>query len=210
VLAAAGVPVVEDCLAIDADTAVAAWRRLGRPVAMKIAAASIAHKSDIGGVALNIDGEAAVREPFARLVEVGVRHASNGVIDGVLVSPMVTGAVETIVGVNRDPVFGPVVMFGLGGIFVEVMHDVAFRLAPFGEAEAAAMIRETKGFALLDGARGRAKADVRALARALAAVSQFAAAAGDSLDSLDINPLAVLPEGEGVLALDALIVPARG
>jgi succinyl-CoA synthetase beta subunit len=130
-------------------------------------------------------------------------------VDGVLVSPMVTGAVETIVGVNRDPVFGPVVMFGLGGIFVEVMKDVAFRLAPFDEATAAAMIREIRGFPLLDGARGRPKADIAALAKALADVSRFAAAAGDSLESLDINPLAVLPEGQGVLALDALVVPSR-
>jgi len=209
VLAAAGIPVVEEGLATDAEAAVAAWRAAGRPVAMKIAAASIAHKSDIGGVALGVDGAEHVRATFARLMATGARHAAGGAVEGVLVSPMVAGAVETIVGVYRDPVFGPVVMFGLGGVFVEVMKDVAFRLAPFDEAEAAAMIRDTRGFALLDGARGRPKADVRALAKALAAVSRFAAAAGDSLDSLDINPLAVLPEGQGVLALDALIVPAR-
>jgi acyl-CoA synthetase (NDP forming) len=208
-LSTVGIPVVQGRVATSAGGAVEAWRAAGQPVAMKVAAAAIAHKSDIGGVALGVDGEAAVREHFERLLAAGKRHAKGSAVDGVLISPMVTGAVETIVGVNRDPVFGPVVMFGLGGIFVEVMKDVAFRLAPFDEATAEAMIREIKGFPMLDGVRGRPRADVGALAKALADVSRFAAAAGDSLESLDINPLAVLPVGEGVLALDALVVPAR-
>ncbi|MFO1090835.1 MAG: acetate--CoA ligase family protein [Hyphomicrobiales bacterium] len=210
VLAAAGVPVATETLATSIDEAVAAWRMAGRPVAMKISAAAIAHKSEVGGVRLNVGSEQEVRAAFVALMDIGHRHAGGGPVDGVLVSPMITGHVEAIVGVKRDPVFGPVVMFGLGGIFVEVMKDVAFRLAPFGEAQAHAMIREIKGFPLLDGARGRPKADVSALAKALVAVSRFAARCGDTLESLDINPLAVMPEGEGVFALDALIVPRNG
>ena len=128
-------------------------------------------------------------------------------MDGILVAPMVSGGVETILGVNRDPVFGPVVLFGLGGIFVEVMKDVTFRLAPFSVEEAHAMIREVKGFPLLEGVRGQPPADIEALARALAQLSVFAAAHEDELESLDLNPFIVLPEGQGAVAVDALIVP---
>ena len=123
---------------------------------------------------------------------------------------MLSGHIETIIGVKRDPVFGPVVMFGLGGIHVEVLKDVVFRLPPFDEAEARRMIAEIRGHALLEGVRGQTPADIDALARALAAVSRFAAAAGEALESLDINPFAVLPEGRGAVALDALIVTRAG
>lgn len=122
---------------------------------------------------------------------------------------MVQGGVETIIGVQRDPVFGPVVMFGLGGIFVEVLKDVTFRTAPFGLDVAHEMIRSVKGFPLLDGARGAAKADVDALAEALAAVSVFAAANADTLESIDLNPVLVRPAGEGCVAVDALIVATQ-
>jgi hypothetical protein len=120
---------------------------------------------------------------------------------------MVAGGVETIIGVNRDPVLGPVVMFGMGGIFVEVFKDVAFRIAPFGADEAMAMIRSIKGFPLLDGARGRSKADVAALAEAIARLSVYAARSDDTLQSIDINPFIVLPAGQGGFAVDALVVP---
>jgi acyl-CoA synthetase (NDP forming) len=108
-------------------------------------------------------------------------------------------------GLFRDPVFGPVAMVGLGGIFIEVLKDVAFRRCPFGVEEAEAMIRALKGFPLLDGARGRPKADVAALAQALSNLSAFAVAAGDRLTSVDINPFFVLPEGEGGFAADAVL-----
>ena len=124
-----------------------------------------------------------------------------------LVAPMNRGGVETICGVSRDPVFGPVVMFGLGGVFVEVMRDVAFRLAPFDEREALSMLSEIRGAALLEGARGQPPADVRALAGVLAKVSRFAYANRDAIAEIDINPLVVMPEGKGALALDGLIVP---
>ena len=121
---------------------------------------------------------------------------------------MIAGGVETILGVKRDPAFGPVVVFGLGGIFVEVLGDVTQRLAPFGVAEAHEMIREVKGFALLDGARGAAPADVDALAEALSRLSVLAHANADRIESIDINPFLVLPKGEGAFAVDALIVPS--
>jgi acetate---CoA ligase (ADP-forming) len=123
----------------------------------------------------------------------------------VLIAKQVKGAVEMALGIARDPVFGPVAMVGLGGVFIEILKDVAFRRCPFTEAQAEAMIRSLKGFPLLDGARGRPKADVPALAAALAALSRFAAAADDRLLAVDINPLLVLPEGQGAFAADAVI-----
>jgi len=205
-LAEAGVPVVTETLATTPEEAASAFERIGRQVAMKVVSAVLAHKSEFGGVLLDVADEDAVRQGFATLMQRARAHAPDARIHGVLVAPMLKGHIETIIGVRRDPVFGPVVMFGLGGIFVEVLKDVTFRLAPFDEAEARLMIAEVKGHALLTGARGRPPADIDALAKALAAVSRFAAGAGEPLESLDINPFAVLPQGEGAVALDALIV----
>ena len=206
-LAAAGIPVVEERLAADAAEAVAAFGAFGRPVALKIASPDIPHKTEIGGVLLGLADIAAVAEGFDELISRARRHRPEARLDGVLVAPMLEGGVETIIGVQRDPVFGPVVMFGLGGVFVEVLKDVTFRLAPFDDAEARAMIREIKGAALLDGERGALPADIDALAAVLARVSQFAAGHADAIESIDINPFLVLPKGQGAVALDALIVP---
>jgi acyl-CoA synthetase (NDP forming) len=207
VLGAAGIPVVEERMADSADEAVAAAEALGYPVVLKIASPHIQHKSEMGGVLLNLVNSQEVAAGHATLLERAREHHPKASVEGVLVASMVKGGVETILGVNRDPVFGPVVLFGLGGIFVEVMKDVTFRLAPFSVEEAHVMIREVKGFPLLDGARGQAPADVDALARALAQLSVFAAAHEDELETLDLNPFLVLPKGEGAVAVDALIVP---
>lgn len=206
ILAEAGVPMVSETLAMSPEEAASAYERIGTPVAMKIVSAALAHKSEIGGVLLNVADTGTVRQGFATLMARAKTHVPDAAIDGVLVAPMLNGHTETIIGVRRDPAFGPVVMFGLGGVFVEVLKDVTFRLAPFDEAEARRMIGEVKGYALLEGARGRPPADIEALARALVAVSRFAAVAGERLESLDINPFAVMPQGEGAVALDALIV----
>ncbi len=207
ILAAAGIPVVREQLAKTADEAERAAAGLGYPVVMKIASPDIAHKSEIGGVLLGVAHAAEAKQGFATLLERARTHAPAARIDGVLVAPQVQGGVEVILGVSRDPVFGPIVMFGLGGIFVEVLKDFTLRLAPFSVEEARRMIREVKGFPLLDGARGRPKADVEALAQALSHLSVFAAARAEDLESLDINPFIVLPEGKGCVAVDALIVP---
>jgi acyl-CoA synthetase (NDP forming) len=212
VLAAAGVPVLPERLAHDAGEAVQAARALGFPVAMKIVSPDIRHKTEVGGVMLGLADEAAVAAAHAAMLHRVRQIAPHAAIEGVLISPMARKGVETIIGVLRDPTFGPVVMFGLGGIFVEVMRDVTFRRAPFDEAEALRMIREVKGHALLDGARGAARADMRALAATLAAVSRFAATHAAVLEGVDINPFVVWEEGQGGAALDALIVtrPSRG
>jgi hypothetical protein len=130
------------------------------------------------------------------------RHAPAARINGVLVARQITGAVEMVVGLVRDPVFGPVVMVGLGGVFVEIFRDVAFARCPVDEAKATRMIRSLRGFPLLDGARGRPKADLAALARAVVALSRFGAAAPRLL-SAEVNPLLVLPDG--AFAADAVI-----
>ena len=205
-LASAGVPVAQARMSRSADEAVAAWQAMGKPVVMKIASPDITHKTEIGGVALGVDGEAEVRATYATLLDRARTARPDASIDGILVAEMVSGGVETVLGVVTDPVFGPAVMFGLGGVFVEVLGDVVFRLAPFGEDEARRMIDEIAGRAMLDGVRGQPPADIDALAAALSKLSVFAAAHADKIESIDINPFIVLPKG--AVAVDALIVPA--
>jgi hypothetical protein len=186
-----------------AEEAVAAARAFGFPVVAKLLSPDILHKSEIGGVLLDLADEAAVRSGFATLLARAADRAPGARVDGVLVAKQVGGAVEMAVGVVRDPVFGPVAMVGLGGVFIEIFRDVAFRRCPVSEADATAMIRSLRGFPLLDGARGRPKADVPALARAVAALSRFGTL--PRIASAEVNPLMVLPDGEGALAADAVI-----
>ena len=205
ILAAAGVPAVPEKACASVAEAVAAAESFGYPVVAKILSPDILHKSEIGGVILDIADADAVREAHATLLARAAERAPGARIEGVLIAKQIKGAVEMALGVARDPVFGPVAMVGLGGVFIEILKDVSFRRCPFGESEAEAMIRSLKGFPLLDGARGRPKADVAALASALSALSRFAAGAGDRLASVDVNPLLVLPEGQGAFAADAVI-----
>jgi acyl-CoA synthetase (NDP forming) len=152
---------------------------------------------------------ASVEAGYAELLKRAAHHRPDATIEGVLVAPLAKGGVETIVGVTRDPVFGPAVMFGLGGVHVEVLKDVSFRLAPFDRDEAMRMIDDIRGRALLAGVRGAPPSDVDALADLLVIVSEFAAAHPDDLETLDLNPVLVRPRGEGVVALDALVTPRR-
>lgn len=179
---------------------------IGFPVALKICSPDIPHKTEIGGVRIGIHSEDAAREAATVLLANARKHRPQARVEGILVSPMVEGGVETIAGVVRDPVFGPVVMFGLGGVFVEVLKDVTFRVAPFDVAEARRMIGEIRGYAMLEGVRGAPPADVDALAQLLASLSHFAAANAGAIESIDLNPVRVLPKGQGVAPLDALIV----
>ena len=203
----AGVPVVDEELARTADEAARAAAAFEGPVAVKLCAPGILHKTEVGGVVLDVSNEAEARRAYETITS-RARAANPAVeIEGVLIAPMVTGGVETILGIRHDPTFGPVVMFGLGGTLVEVLEDVSFRVAPFGEAEARRMIAETRAEKILRGTRGKGPCDVAALAAALSRLSVFAAQHGDRIDSAEINPFVVLPEGHGALALDAVIVP---
>jgi len=203
----AGVPSGKENLVTSANDAAKAAAKIGFPVVMKIVSPDILHKTEIGGVKLNLDSQTAVRKAYNEIIANAEKAEPNAKIDGVLVAQMVKGGVETILGTFTDPTFGPVVMFGLGGIFAETLKDVTFRVAPFGIREASQMIREIKGHAILQGARGAPPADVQALAKALSALSIFAVANADKLESVDINPFLVLPKGKGAVALDALLVP---
>jgi acyl-CoA synthetase (NDP forming) len=203
-LGLAGIAAAPERACATADEAVAAAARFGFPVVLKILSPDILHKSEIGGVLLDVADAAAVRAGFATLMERG-RAVAGARIEGVLVARQLRGGVECILGIHRDPVFGPIAMVGLGGIFVEVLKDVAFRRCPFGEDVAQAMIRGLRGAPLLTGVRGRKPADVAALARMLARLSAFAAGAGERLAAIDLNPVLAMPAGEGAFAVDAVI-----
>jgi len=206
-LAAVGIPVPQEAIVTSADAAAAQAVRTGFPVVLKIVSQDIAHKTEIGGVQLNLADEAAVRSAYEQIMQAAAKHAPEARLDGVLVSPMMSGGNELIMGVSRDPVFGPVVMVGSGGIYAEILQDVAVQAAPVSEDEAQAMIRSLKLFPLLDGARGRKKADVRAAAQALATLSEFACRHAGDVGEIDMNPVLIRPEGEGIVVLDALLVP---
>jgi acyl-CoA synthetase (NDP forming) len=199
-LADFGLPVVPHALAETEDDATAAAARLGFPVVLKTATPGIAHKSDVGGVVLKLADEAAVR--------VAYREMSPRLGPRVLVAAMVTGpAVEMIFGMTRDPDFGPIVLAGFGGIHAEVLKDAAVANPPFDAAEARRLIDSLRLRPLLDGVRGAPPSDIDALAAALSRFSTLAAAIGDRVEAIDVNPVLVRPDG--VVTVDALIVPRR-
>jgi acyl-CoA synthetase (NDP forming) len=204
-LAQAGIASAPEAVCTTAEEAVAAAERFGFPVVLKILSPDILHKSEIGGVLLDVADAPAVKDGFALVLERAKQAAPEARIEGVLVARQLKGGVECILGIHRDPVFGPMAMFGLGGIFVEVLKDVVFRRCPFGADVAEEMIRSIKGAPLLLGARGRKPADVKALAETLARLSSFAVAAGPRLASIDLNPVFAMPAGEGAHAVDAVI-----
>ncbi|SIT38310.1 CoA-binding protein [Paraburkholderia ribeironis] len=207
-LAAAGINVPQESIVGSADEAVCFAEAIGYPVVLKIASEDIAHKTEMGGVALSLRDADAVRTAHARLQDNAAKHAPNARLDGILVAPMLSGGVEMIAGVSRDQVFGPVVMVGMGGIHAEILKDVAVQTAPVSEAEALQMIRSLRMFPVLDGARGQPKADLGALASTVARLSEFACRHADDIAEIDMNPILVRPAGEGAVVLDALMIPA--
>ena len=203
VLARIGVPVLPERICTSAEQAVMAASTLGFPVVMKILSDDIPHKTEVGGVLLNLTDGEAVAQGFAELMRRARAVKPEARLDGVLIAPMVTGGVETIIGVQRDPIFGPMVMFGLGGISVELFRDVAFASAPLTPERAEALITSVRGARLLDGWRSAPALDKRTLVAALCKVSEFAVAHQDQVESIEINPFLV--KAESAFALDALI-----
>ncbi len=188
-LAAAGFSIIPERACANADEAVAAAREIGFPVVLKILSPDILHKTEIGGVLLGVADEAGVSAGFAALIERARDGAPAARLDGVLVARQLTGGVECLLGIHRDPVFGPIAAFGLGGILVEVLDDIALRRCPFGEGVALEMIRSICGFRLLQGTRGRPAVDLGALAGMLSRLSVFADQAGPRLRAIDLNPV---------------------
>ena len=202
ILRAYGIPVPPATLAHTAEEAAQQAATLGFPVALKLMSPDALHKSDIGGVALGLEDEDAVRQAAQAMLDRWREHMPGAALQGLEVQRMVKGGVELIVGVVRDPQFGPLVMCGPGGVFVEVLHDVAFALAPLSPERARALIRRTRAITLLRGPRGSPPADEDALVDLLVRIS-WLAVEWNALSELDLNPVFVLPQGQGVLAVDA-------
>ena len=203
-LAEWGVPVTTETLVQTADAAVEAGNEIGYPVVLKADVTGVPHKTEAGLVKLGLDNEAAVRAAYDEVTS-NAANAGAG-INGVLVQEMVSDAVEVIVGVSYDSQLGATILFGSGGVMVEVYNDVSLRLCPIDESDALQMIAEVKGARLLEGFRGQPAADIAALADTLVRVSQLGAQLEGSLAELDINPLMVLPTGQGVRAADAVAI----
>jgi succinyl-CoA synthetase beta subunit len=200
-----GIPVVPTVLTRNAGEAVIAAERLGFPVVLKIESADITHKSDVGGVALKLSDGEQVRDAYNRILTETSRRAPNSKIEGMVVQPMAGKGVEMSLGVKRDPLFGPVVLCGFGGLLVEVLEDVAVGIPPLSRDQAHDMLKRLRGYAILGGVRGQAAADVEALCSTVVGLSRLASSLGDQLTGLDINPLIVLAKGDGVVAVDALV-----
>lgn len=208
-LALYGLPVTRECVCTDLSSAVAAATEIGFPVAVKILSPDLPHKTEFGGVRLDVRGPAELEEAIATITAAVRGRRPNIRIAGYLVQEMVSGAVaELILGIHRDPHYGPVVLCGIGGIFAEVLSDTSVRLVPLSETDALDMVEKLRGFPLLAGARGKPPGDVPALVDAICRLSDLAAELGDRLKALDINPVVVLPRGRGVRVVDAMAFAA--
>lgn len=201
-----GLPVTKEYLAENAEKAVQIAEKMGYPIVMKIDSPDILHKTEAGGVALDIRSTEQVKTNFLEMMEKGKAYNPQAKINGILMQEQVPQGVEIIVGLQRDPVLGSQIMFGLGGIFVEVLKDVVLKPVPLSRVDAYKMLQDIKGAALLNGVRGRQALDQEALVEILLGVSQLAVEAGDTLLSLDINPVMVLEQGKGAKILDGVLV----
>jgi acyl-CoA synthetase (NDP forming) len=204
-LRAQGMPVVPTSLAQSSSQAVHLAKSLGLPVALKVISPAIVHKSDVGGVRLHLTSLSQVSKAYGEMLASVRAHLPEAVIEGVAVQPMAKPGIEVVAGLTRDRTFGPVVMFGLGGIFVEVLNDVAFRVVPLRPKDARAMIREIRGFPTLQGLRGAPPVDLVALEDILLKLSALAEAHPE-VREVDLNPVFAYPTG--ALAVDARILLA--
>jgi acetyltransferase len=205
-IASWGIPITREDRAASPEEAVNIACDIGFPVAMKVDSADILHKTEAGAIRLGLQSADQVASAFSQIVANAQEYAPGARINGVLVQEMVSDAVEVIAGVSYDEQLGPVLLFGTGGVMVEVYNDITLRLCPIARFEALEMVSQVKGAKLLQGFRGRPKADIDALADTLVKVSHLAVNLEGRLSELDINPLMVLPEGKGVKAADALAV----
>lgn len=203
VLAEYGIPVLEHRLSRSAEEAGQMAAEIGFPAAMKVVSPDVIHKSDSGGVKLGIDSPTAAAEAFTAINDSVARAVKGARIEGVLIVPMATGGVEVIAGMVRDPQFGPATMFGLGGIFVEILQDVAFEIAPVSRQEAERMVKSIKGYPLLAGARGSKPCDLESLYAVITGLGRLALEL-DEVKEIDLNP--VLAGPDGARALDARIL----
>jgi succinyl-CoA synthetase beta subunit len=200
-----GIPSVREHVAATPDEAAAIAREIGGPVVLKILSRDIAHKSDVGGVRVGVPPEGVARNAAEILAAVR-NSAPEATVEGLLVQEQVSGGVEAIVGIVRDPQLGPAILVGAGGLATEIYEDVVLRLPPIDRAEARQMVEQLKSYPLFVGYRGRPRCDLEALVDCIVAFSELEIALGDRLAEAEINPLFVLPEGQGVRAADAHVV----
>ena len=206
-IAAWGIPITREATAATPEQAVSAAQTIGYPVALKVDSPDLLHKTEAGAIRLGLTDPAQVQAAYADIMSNAVSAAPAGAaINGVLVQEMVSGGVEVIIGVSYDPQLGPTLLFGIGGVMVEIYNDIALRLCPITHPEALEMINQVQGSRLLHGFRGAPPADLDALANALVSISYLAVHLEGTLSELDINPLMVLPAGQGIRAADALAV----
>src|SRR5271168_2130293 len=205
-LARYGVPRPQEALVTTAGEAAQAAARIGGPVALKVQSPDITHKTEAGGIALGIVGETAVREAYERVLGNAKSAYPKAAVHGVLVQAMAPPGREIIVGITRDAVFGPMLMVGIGCIHVEVLRDIAFAPVPIGVEQALALLDQLKGAALLGAVRGAPPADRAALAELIVTLSRFAADHAELIEEIDLNPVIVHPQGEGLTVVDALII----
>ena len=199
------IPVAPTVLTTTADEAAAAADKMGYPVVLKVESCQITHKSDVGGVALRLTNADEVRRAFTSIQSKVKERVPTAQIDGILIQRMAGDGIEMILGIKRDPLFGPVVLCGLGGVLVEVLKDIAVGIPPLSRLQARDMLSRLRGFEILGGVRGKPAGDVEALCGAIVAISNLAVSLGDQLNGVDINPLIVLPKGQGVVAVDAVV-----
>jgi acetyltransferase len=206
ILADYGIPITDEAVATSADEAAEAASRIGFPVVLKIVSPQITHKTEAKGIQLNLTSEAAVRAAYDEIVANARAYRPDAHIEGVLVQEMVPGGLETIVGMSIDRDFGSTIVFGLGGIFVELLRDVAVRHVPLNHWDARQMVREIRSYAILEGARGQPRRDITAVEDVILKLSRLAADLGDLIEEIDVNPLIVLADGAGAKVVDALMV----
>lgn len=204
-LNAYGVSLVEGELAADLSAAQKAAARLGYPVVVKVASQDVLHKSDFGAIAVNIGNDQEMDSAYQRILGNVKKHTQNAAIEGVLVEKMAPKGLEVIIGMKRDPGFGPLMMFGMGGVFVELFKDVVFRVAPLTYADAQEMVADTKAYKLLSGWRGSQESDIEAIIENILRLSELATDF-PQIQEIEINPLLVLPKGQGALALDCRMI----
>jgi acyl-CoA synthetase (NDP forming) len=202
VLIRMGLPVAPGGVATSADEAAEMAKHIGFPVAVKLASHLIVHKTEMGSIFLNLHDEAAVRQAYEAIRQRLAQEDRLEAMEGVLVQPMVSGGVEIMVGVTTDPVFGPLIGFGLGGVHVEILGDVRFRITPLTDRDASEMVREIRGYRLLEGYRGHPPADVQALEETLLRISQLVDEIPE-ISELDLNPIFAFPPGQGCQIVDA-------
>jgi acetate---CoA ligase (ADP-forming) len=206
ILAAYCIPITTEMVATSAADAAAAATRIGFPVVLKIVSPEITHKTEAKGIRLNLASEATVRAAYDDIMANARAYRPGARCEGVLVQEMVPGGLETIIGMSKDADFGPNIVFGLGGVFVELLRDVAVRHAPLNRWDAREMVREIRSYAVLEGARGQSRRDIAAIEDVILKLSRLAADLGDLIEEIDVNPLIVLADGAGAKAVDALMI----